>query len=92
MTHPSLPRAAATVAALTALMLLVPLTAMRFTREVAWGIGDFAAAAALLFGAGMAYLLAARRVRTGRQRAAVALGVLFALGLVWAELAVGLFT
>lgn len=88
----SLSRAAATTALVTALLLMVPLVAMQFSNEVNWGLGDFVIAGALLFGAGMTYCVAARRARSPRQRFAVATFVLAVLGLVWAELAVGLLT
>lgn len=80
------------VAAITGLLLLVPLVAMQFTREVAWGPGDFVVAALLLFGAGMAMVGGVRRVRTTGARIAVVAVVAAGLALVWAELAVGLFT
>lgn len=83
--------AARNVALVTLSLLMVPLVAMQFTREVNWGIGDFVAAGFLLFGAGMAYSAAARRVRGSGQRLAVAAVVLVVLGAVWAQLAVGLF-
>ncbi|MBX3638462.1 MAG: hypothetical protein KF683_24075 [Rubrivivax sp.] len=91
MNEPSLSRSAARVATLTALLLLVPLVAMRFTAEVAWAPGDFAAAGVLIFGAGMTWVLAARRARTTQQKVVLALLVLAVLATVWAELAVGLF-
>ncbi len=87
-----LSRAAATSAAVTAAILMVPLLAMQYTKEVNWGIGDFVAAGALLFGAGMAYFLATRRTRGALQKFVVAVLVLAVLATVWAELAVGLFT
>jgi len=88
----SLWRAATTNAAITIALLMVPLVAMLFTKEVNWGIEDFVAAGILLFGAGMAYSFAARRARSAAQRIAVAALVLAVLGIVWAQLAVGLFT
>lgn len=84
-------QAALHVGLVTALLLLVPGVAMQFTAEVAWGPGDFAAAAALLFGAGMAFVLGSRDARSVRQRVAVGLLVFGALAIVWAELAVGVF-
>lgn len=72
-------------------LLLIPLVAMQFTDEVAWTASDFIAAACLLGGAGLLYVLAARLARTGGQRAALGLAVAALLLLVWAELAVGLF-
>ena len=91
MTALPLPRAAARLAAGTALLLLVPLLAMQFTAEVAWAPGDFVAAAVLVFGAGMAWVLVARRLRTVRQRVVAGVLVALVLATVWAELAVGLF-
>lgn len=84
-------QAARQVGLVTALLLLVPGVAMQFTSDVAWGPGDFAAAAALIFGAGMAWVLGSRMARTGAQRGAVGLLVLGALAIAWAELAVGIF-
>ena len=48
-------------------------------------------ATALALGAGMAYVLAARRTHTTRQKVVVGALVLAMLAVVWAELAVGLF-
>ena len=75
----------------TALLLLVPLVAMQFTREVAWDIGDFVAAALLIAGTGMAYVLSARRLTTRRARLFAGTALAAALVVVWAELAVGIF-
>jgi hypothetical protein len=86
-----LSRAAVTIAAMTAALLMVPLLAMQFTDEVNWGVGDFIAAGVLLSCAGMAYLVAARRARGRLQTFAVAIVVVLVFGIVWAELAVGLF-
>jgi len=72
------------------LLLLIPLVAMQFSREVIWGPFDFVVAFVLLFGAGLTYqLISHRRVDT-RYRFAVGFGVLSALMLVWVSLAVGL--
>jgi hypothetical protein len=91
MNDRSVPRAAGLLAALTAVLLLVPLVAMQFSGEVNWAPGDFVAAGMLFFGAGMAYVLATRRARTTRQMLVVGMLVLAVLALIWAELAVGLF-
>lgn len=88
----SLPRAAAGVACLVAAALFIPLVVMQFTAEVNWSAGDFVVAGSLLFAAGMTYVVATRRVRGAGQRAMVASLVLVVLVVVWAELAVGLFT
>lgn len=74
-----------------ALLLLAPLVAMQFTREVAWTASDFAFAAVLLVGAGLALELAAWKLR-GRTARLIAVGViLFVVALIWAEAAVGVF-
>ena len=80
------------VGLVTAALLLVPSVAMQFTTEVAWGPGDFAAAAALLFGAGLLYVLGCRRAKSTHQRVAAGLIIFGALTIDWAELAVGVFT
>ena len=74
----------------TAAILLVPLVAMQFTREVDWTGSDFVIAAVLLAGTGMLFEVAAAKLRSRKSRV-VALGVI-GLGFlfVWAELAVGL--
>jgi hypothetical protein len=78
------------IALVTAAILLVPLIAMQFTREVDWSVGDFVIAGVLLMGSGLLFDLAARRIRTRKARlltmGAIALGFVF----VWAELAVGI--
>ncbi|ALK99637.1 hypothetical protein AB595_13045 [Massilia sp. WF1] len=72
-------------------ILLVPLVAMRFTREVDWGPLDFAVAAMLLAGIGSLHVLLTRKLRSAPQRRAIGGGLLLALLLLWAELAVGIF-
>jgi hypothetical protein len=73
----------------TALILLIPLVAMQFTDEVAWTAADFAVAAVLLFGAGRAYQLMARRGGNAAYRLAVGVAVGAGLMLVWLVGAVG---
>ena len=74
------------------LLLLVPAAAMQFTSEIAWGPGDFVVAWVLLFGAGSAAVLGFSQVRGSRHRAALIFAIASGLALVWAELAIGLFT
>jgi hypothetical protein len=80
------------VALATALLLLLPAVAMHLTPEVSWGPGDFVVAGVLLFGAGALTVLGLRHVTGLRRRATLIGGIAFGLALVWAELAVGLFT
>jgi len=74
----------------TAAILMLPLVAMQFTREVNWTASDFVVAAVLLGGTGMLFELATTKLRTRKSRltavAVIGLSFLF----VWAELAVGI--
>lgn len=72
-----------------AALLLLPLVAMQFTRQVSWDASDFAAAALLLVGAGGLYEIAARYL-TGKRRLALGAALLVAVVLVWAQGAVGI--
>jgi hypothetical protein len=74
--------------AFAALVLLLPLVAMRFTDAVVWDGTDFAVAGAMLLSACGAYELAARTGNRAYQ-AAVALAAVAALILVWMNFAVG---
>lgn len=78
------------LAALTALLLLIPLIAMQLTDEVVWTPVDFVAMGALLFGTGLAYELITRMM-SGRHRVAIAVGLVVVFLVIWAELAVGIF-
>jgi peptidoglycan/LPS O-acetylase OafA/YrhL len=80
------------VALATALLLLIPAVAMQFTSEVSWGPGDFVLAAVLLFGAGALAVFGLAHVKGAGRRAALIVCIAFGLALVWAELAVGLFS
>ncbi len=75
----------------TGLLLLIPLLVMQFTDEVNWKIGDFIVMGILLFSAGLAYELIAKKISNTVYRVAVvvAIGIVFLL--IWAELAVGIF-
>ena len=88
----SLGKSARKIAVATGLILLVPLVAMQLTPEVTWQLGDFAVAAALLFGAGMTYVLAARLARQNYQRVATAVVLVAFSASVWIQLAVGIFS
>lgn len=70
-------------------ILLIPAVAMQFGCQVAWGLGDFLAAAILLGGAGIAIEFAVVWLRNPAQRYAAAGAIVAVLLFVWAELAVG---
>lgn len=73
-----------------ALLLLLPLVAMRFTDDVNWGLGDFITFGTMLAVACGTYELAARMTRNKAYRAAVGIAVAAAFFLVWVNLAVGI--
>ena len=74
-----------------AVLLFIPFLAMQFTEEVNWKLGDFAAAAVLLFGTGLMCEFVMRKVNNNRYRIAICAVILVVLILVWIELAVGIF-
>jgi hypothetical protein len=73
-------------------VLLVPVLGMLLTGEMGWGPGDFLVAALLLGATGLAIEGVVRMVRPGAPRVAAAAAVVAGLLLVWAELAVGVFS
>jgi hypothetical protein len=74
-----------------AILLTVPWAAMRFTNEVRWTLVDFVIAGVLLFGTGLVIELALRMLPSLKLRLVAVAGIMAALFLVWAELAVGIF-
>ena len=72
-------------------LLLVPLIAMQFTSEVDWGPFDFIVMGVLLYGTGLSCELVLRKIKKTTHRIIVCGVILFALFLIWAELAVGVF-
>lgn len=75
----------------TALVLMVPLVAMQFTTEVDWDIADFVVIGTLLIGTGFLYELIARNMSNATHRAVIAIVLVLAMLLIWADLAVGIF-
>lgn len=76
----------------TALILLIPLLAMRVSDEMRWDETDFIVAGALTFGTGVAYVLLTRKVTESWHKVAIGAALAMAFLLIWIELAVGLFT
>lgn len=74
-----------------ALVLLTPLVAMRFTDEVNWTASDFAFAAVLLIGGGLLLELIFWKASAPALRVGLALSVVAAVLLIWADGAVGVF-
>lgn len=78
------------VALAMAVILLVPLLAMRITDEVAWTLSDFAIAGTLIFGTALIYVLAARKAGNIAYRSAVGVALAAAFILIWTNSAVGI--
>jgi hypothetical protein len=77
------------IALATAFLLLIPLVAMQFTKEMNWTSDDFIVAGILLFGSGLVYTLVSRMGGSGTYRVAAGLAVAAGLILIWGNLAVG---
>ena len=73
-----------------AALLLIPLVAMKFTAEVTWTPSDFAFAALLLGGAGLAYEIVARHSASGFRKLIVGGGSFVVVVLIWLQGAVGI--
>lgn len=80
-----------TVIGIVALILLIPLVAMQFTKEVNWDLTDFITMGLLLFITGMGIEIVTRKIKSAKVKIALTLTILFVLFLIWAELAVGIF-
>ncbi|MGM0588674.1 MAG: hypothetical protein ACQETE_09690 [Bacteroidota bacterium] len=74
----------------TAILLLIPLTAMQFTDEVRWTLFDFVVAGGLLLGTGLIYMLISRHTANTIYRVATGLAIFSGLFLIWTNLAVGI--
>lgn len=75
---------------IAALILLLPLIAMRFTSEVNWSAGDFLFAALLIGVVGIALELTVRVTRNAAHRAAIAVALAAGFLTIWANGAVGM--
>jgi hypothetical protein len=73
-----------------ALLLLLPLVAMRFTDEVKWTPSDFLVAAVLFGSVGFAFELIVRKSRSLAFRAGAALAVIATFLTIWVNGAVGM--
>lgn len=73
------------------ILLMIPLVAMQFTKEVNWTGSDFLIGGILLFGTAFICELVLRKVKTLKARVILCLTVLAILMVFWAEMAVGIF-
>lgn len=72
-------------------LLLIPLIAMQFTKEVNWTFSDFLMMAILLSSTGLIIELILKKIKTKRQRIILCTVAVFVFVLLWAEMAVGIF-
>lgn len=77
--------------AAAAILLMIPLIAMQFTKEVNWTGSDFVIGGVLLFGTAFICELVLRNVKTLKSRIIICVTILAILMAVWAEMAVGIF-
>lgn len=76
----------------TVLVLLsIPFVAMFITDEVKWTVFDFVIMGALLSAVGFTIEYILRKIQTNKMRILLTLVVILIFGLVWLELAVGIF-
>lgn len=75
----------------TALLLLVPFVAMKFTAQVNWSLGDFLVAGVLLLTFGFIFEWLFRKLISSKYRLIILAAFFVVFVLIWAELAVGVF-
>jgi hypothetical protein len=72
-------------------LLLIPLIAMQFTKEVNWTFLEFFVAGGLLFSLAFSVDYIFQKVQNKTNRLLILFGTLLIFFLLWAELAVGIF-
>ncbi|WP_428224879.1 hypothetical protein [Flavobacterium sp.] len=72
-------------------LLLVPLVAMQFTKEVNWSLSDFILMGILLSLLGWIGIYISRKTKNKTKRILLLAGALLLFLLLWAELTVGIF-
>jgi hypothetical protein len=75
----------------TALLLLVPFVAMKFTSQVSWSLSDFLVAGVLLLIFGFTFEWLYRKLVSVKFRWIILAALFVVFVLIWAELAVGVF-
>lgn len=73
------------------ILLLIPLIAMQFTKEVRWTILDFCIASIILFTTALLIEIVLRTITNLKLRIVLLTIIISALLLIWAELSVGIF-
>ena len=75
----------------TAVLLLIPFIAMKFTGQVNWSLSDFLVAAFLLLTFGFTFEWLYRKLVSVKFRWTILAALFVVFVLIWAELAVGVF-
>ncbi|MBU1202865.1 hypothetical protein KKH39_02390 [Patescibacteria group bacterium] len=78
------------LAIITVVILLIPLIASQFTKDVKWDWFDFILMGILIFGTGLAYELISKRSDKYEYKAAIGIGLLGGFLLFWVNGAVGI--
>lgn len=89
-THVNLYKPLIIVALVTGIILLVPLIAMQYTREVNWGVGDFIIMGVLLFSTGAALVILTAYSNNVIHKVAMVFAIGATFLMIWSNLAVGL--
>ncbi|MCR9227400.1 MAG: permease prefix domain 2-containing transporter [Flavobacteriaceae bacterium] len=79
------------ILAIALAILFIPLIAMGFSNEIRWSILDFLVVGVLLVGTGLTLELILRKIKSLRYRIILGIALFIVLGIIWAELAVGVF-
>lgn len=77
--------------AIASILLLVPLVAMQFSKEVNWSLSDFLIGGFLLFGTATVIDFILRIIKKKSHRIILSIVTLLVLMIIWGELAVGIF-
>ncbi|SFZ90996.1 hypothetical protein SAMN05428642_1011324 [Flaviramulus basaltis] len=73
------------------IILLIPLIAMQFSKQVKWSLSDFITAGALLYGTSLFYELILKKVLKKEYRIILTVAIIITLLFIWLELSVGIF-
>lgn len=80
-----------TIGISVAMLLLIPLFTMQFTKQVNWSAFDFIVMGILLASTGLTCEFLSRKIISKNIKIVVIVGMLILFLLIWAELAVGIF-
>ena len=73
------------------ILLIIPLIAMQFTKDVNWSLFDFSVIGTLLISTSLIFNLILKRVKNTNHRILFYSIVVFLFFIIWGELSVGIF-